>query len=124
MSDIKGIKVVNNYQFDKFDLIVRIHRFFGLNYYFYNKFINKFILLFLILNQLLICGLILNICSPCLLHDFNCGRKHVMTASDYRQMVIFMISRDLMAIISSIIYSIRGKQFRKIINDLRNYFSK
>jgi hypothetical protein len=110
--------------FDKFELIVKVHRFFSLTYYGYYPTEKKCKFIFCSLNQLIIFAIILCLSSPCLLIDFNCSdTKRTQHWLGFRQLIIFMIVRNSIAIISSIIYSIKGSIFRQIIEDLRKLFN-
>jgi hypothetical protein len=110
--------------FDKFELIVKIHRFFGLTYYGYYPTEKKCKFIFYSLNQLIIFAIILCLSSPCLLIDFNCSdTKRTQHWLGFRQLIIFLIVRNSIAIFSSIIYSIKGSVFREIIEDFRKLFN-
>jgi hypothetical protein len=110
--------------FDKFELIVKIHRFFGLTYYGYYPTEKKYKFIFFSLNQLIIFAIILSLNSSCLLTDFNCSHtKLTQHWLGFRQLIIFLIVRNTIAIISSIIYSIKGSVFRQIIEDFRKLFN-
>jgi hypothetical protein len=110
--------------FDKFELIVKIHRLFGLMYYAYYPTEKKCKYIFFSLNQLIIFAIILCLSSPCLLIDFNCSdTKRTQHWLGFRQLIIFLIVRNSIAIISSIIYSIKGSVFRQIIEDFRKLFN-
>jgi hypothetical protein len=110
--------------FDKFELIVKIHRFFGLTYFGYYPTEKKWKFIFYSLNQLIIFATILTLSSPCLLTDFNCSdTKRTQHWLGFRQLIIFLTVRNTIAIISSIIYSIKGSVFRQIIEDFRKLFN-
>jgi hypothetical protein len=67
----------------------------------------------------------LNLCSPCLLHGFNCNNTNrCFSNTEYRQAIVFLVVRNIIAIILSINYSIRGQEFAPIIDDLRKLFNK
>jgi hypothetical protein len=66
------------------------------------------------------------ISSPCLLSHFNCDQNKSTKYCDkdigVNHLIIYFILRDSIGIASSLIYSIRGRQFRELINELRNLF--
>ncbi len=120
-SVLKFDKKVN---FDKFDLITKIHRFFSIAYYGYYPKENKLKLILFGFYSLFIYAIILSLCSPCLITDFNCNETNASLANTkYRQAIIFLVFRNFIAIISSINYSIRGREFARIIDDLRKLFN-
>ena len=110
--------------FDKFDLIVRVHRFFGLKYYGYYESEKKWKIISHALHQIIICSLLLYLCSPCLLNDINCG-KTIKSSTDkgFRQIMIFLVARNTIVFLSMISFSLRGKMLRELI-DLKKLFAK
>jgi hypothetical protein len=110
--------------FDKFELIVRVHRFFGLKYYGFYESEKKWKIIFHALHQIIIYSLILYLCSPCLINGFDCGnRKNLSNDRSIRQMILFLVIRNLIVFLSMITFSLRGKMFRELIEDLRKLFS-
>jgi hypothetical protein len=128
MYELKNICVLKfdkKLNFDKFDLIIKIHRFFGIAYYGYYPNENKLKLILFGFYSLFIYAIILSLCSPCLITDFNCNQTNTSLANtEFRQAIIFLIVRNFIAIISSINYSLRGREFAQIIDDLRKIFYK
>jgi len=113
----------NNFKFDKFDLMITIQRFFGLTYFGYYESEKKWKLIFYFLNQLIIYSIILNFCSPCLINQFNCTPSNRQKNwLGFSQAIAYIIVRNSISILSSIIYSLKGKVFRGIIHDLRKLF--
>jgi hypothetical protein len=111
---------------DKFDVFVKIHRFFGLTFYgFYEK-ESKILHILCIILQLFMYIIVLNISSPCLLNSYGCdhfkNNKFFNNRIGFKQLMIYFVIRNSIGIASSIIFSIRGKGFRQIINDLRKLF--
>jgi hypothetical protein len=110
--------------FDKFDLIVRVHRFFGLKYYGFYESEKKWKIIFHALHQIIIYSLILYLCSPCLINDMNCVNKKKLSEKSFRQMILYLVIRNLIVFLSMITFSLRGKMFRELVEDLRKLFSK
>jgi len=115
-----------NLSADKFDLIVKTHRFIGIFYYgFYEKESVLKIITFATF-YLFMYAIIVTISSPCLVTQFNCdvqrNNKFDNEFLNINQMMIYFVIRDSIGIASSLIYSLRGKLFRDIINDLRQLF--
>ncbi len=105
--------------FDKFDLIIEIYRYFGIAYYGYYPKENKLKLILFWFCSLFIYAIILSLCSPCLITDFNCNETNTSLANtEFRQATIFLIVRNFIAIISSL----RCREFARIIDDLRKKF--
>jgi hypothetical protein len=99
--------------FDIFDLIVRVHRFFGLKYYGYYESEKKWKTIFHALHQIIIYSLILYLCSPCLLNDINCGNQlKQSTEKGFRQIMIYLVIRNSIVFLSMIAFSLKGKLFR------------
>ncbi len=78
----------NDKNVDKFDLFVKIHRFFGLTYYGYYESEKKLNFLFYFIYQIIVCSFILYLCSPCLINKFNCKSKISFEAKSFRQLII------------------------------------
>ncbi len=111
---------------DKFDLFVKIHRFSGLTFYgFYEK-ESKILHIFYSILHLVMYLIVLNISSPCLLNSYGCGdfknNKFLNNKIGFKQLMIYLAIRDFIGIASSIIFSIRGKRFRELIDELRKLF--
>ncbi len=110
--------------FDKFDLIVRVHRFFGLKYYCYYELEKKWKIVSHALHQIIIYLLIIYLCSPCLMNDINCSQSiKSSTDKSFRQIMIYLVIRNSIVFLSMITFSLRGKMFKKLIQDLRKLFS-
>jgi hypothetical protein len=111
---------------DKFELIVKIQRYFGLSYYgFYNS--EKNILcIFLFLYQIAIFGIMLNFCSPCLLNDFNCLhiKNRAFGTLIFQQLIIHLITRAFVVITSSLVYSFKGLHLKKTVSGLRKLLTE
>jgi hypothetical protein len=111
--------------FDKFDLIVRVHRFLGLKYYGFYESEKKWKIIFHASHQIIIYSFILYLCSPCLVNDMNCGKVIKLSIDKgFRQIMIFLVIRNSIVFLSMITFSLRGKMFRKLVEDLRKLFSK
>jgi hypothetical protein len=61
----------NKINWDIFEKIVKIKRFFGLSYYGFYKSEKNILYIVLFIYQIAIFGIILSLCSPCLYNDFN-----------------------------------------------------
>jgi len=111
---------------DKFELIVKIQRFFGLSYYGFYKSEKNILYVFLFIYQMVIFGLMLNFCSPCLINDFNC--LHLKNDSfgiqKFQQIIIHLIIKDFIAITSSLVYSFKGLHLKKTVNGLRKLLTE
>jgi hypothetical protein len=110
--------------FDIFDLIVRVHSIFGLKYYGYYEAEKKCKIISHALHQIIIYSLILYLCSPCLINDINC-KKSIMSSTDksFRQIMIYLVIRNSIVFLSMITFSLRGKKFRKLVEDFRKSLS-
>jgi hypothetical protein len=111
---------------DKFELIVKIQRYFGLSYYKFDKSEKNILCILLFLYQIAIFGLMLNYCSPCLLNDFNC--LHIKNSASstliFQQLMIHLINRAFVVITSSLVYSFKGLHLKKTVNGLRKLFTE
>jgi hypothetical protein len=111
---------------DKFELIVKIQRFFGLSYYGFYKSEKNILYVFLFIYQLLIFGIILNFSSPCLLNDFACihMKNGVFGTQQFQLIIIHLINRNFVVITSSLVYSFKGLHLKKTVNGLRKLFTE
>jgi hypothetical protein len=109
---------------DKFELIVRVHRFFGLKYYGFYESEKKWKIIFHALHQIIIYSLILYLCSPCLINDMNCGKNKKPSEKGFRQIMIYLVIRNIIVFLSMITFSLRGKMFKELVDDSRKLFSK
>jgi hypothetical protein len=108
---------------DKFELIVKVQRFFGLSYYGFYKSEKNILYVLLFVYQIAIFGLMLNLCSPCLLNDINClNIKNNTFGTHFTQIIVHLISRDFVVITSSLVFSFKGLHLNKTVNDLRKLF--
>ncbi len=111
--------------FDIFDSIVSVHRFFGLKYYGFYESEKKWKIIFHASHQIFIYSLILYLCSPCLINDINCVKSiKILNNKSFRQLMIYLVIKNSLVFLSMITFSLRGKMFRKLIEDLRKLFSK
>ncbi len=112
--------------FDRFELIIKIHRFIGILYYGYYEKESKIKHILFGFYNLIMYSIVLFIRSPCLLSHFNCNQnettKYFIKDIGLNHFMIYFILRNSIGIASSLIYSIRGRQFRELINELRNLF--
>lgn len=99
---------------DKFDLIIKVQRCYGLQHYKYNQKNSKSYYILNVCYQLFIFAIIINFCTPCLIHNFDCHYKFLVLKYSYilsfRQIMFYFVIRNVNAIISSIIYSLKGEQ--------------
>jgi hypothetical protein len=111
---------------DKFELIVKIQRFFGLSYYGFYKSEKNILYIFLFLYQFAIFDLMLNFCSPCLINDFNCLdiKNDAFGDQKFQQLMIHLTNRAFVVITSSLVYSFKGLHLKKTVNDLRKLFTE
>jgi hypothetical protein len=110
--------------FDIFDIIVRVHSIFGLKYYGYYEAEKKWKIISHALHQIIIYSLILYLCSPCLINDMNCIKSiKSLTDKSFRQIMIYLVIRNSIVFLSMITFSLRGKKFRKLVEDFRKLFS-
>jgi hypothetical protein len=84
---------------DKFELIVKIQRFFGLSYYGFYKSEKNIIYIFLFLYQIPTFGLMLNFYSPCLINDFNYIniKNNTFGTQKFQQLIIRLINKALLS---------------------------
>jgi hypothetical protein len=112
--------------FDKFDVIIKIHRFIGITYYGYYEKESKIKQIFFSFYNLIMYSIVLFISSPCLLSYYNCDQSEITKYYNkdigVNHIMIYLILRDSIGIASSLVYSMRGQQFRELINELRNLF--
>jgi hypothetical protein len=111
---------------DKFELIVNIQRFFGLSYYGFYKSEKNIFYILLFIYQIVIFSLMLNFCSPCLINDFNClhMKNDSFAIQKFQQITIHLITRAFVVITSSLVYSFKGLQIKKTVNNLRKLFTE
>jgi hypothetical protein len=110
---------------DKFELIVKIQRFFGLSYYGFYKLEKNILYIFLFVYQIAIFGIMLNFCSPCLLNDINClNIKNNAFGTHFQQIIVHLINRDFVVITSSLVFSFKGLHLKKTVKDLRKLFTE
>jgi hypothetical protein len=123
-NDIKPFDKTMNW--DKFELIVKIQRFFGLSYYGFYKSEKNILCVFSFIYQLLIFGIILILCSPCLLNDFNCihMKNDVFSTQQFKLIIIHLINRNFVVITSSLVYSFKSLHLKKTVNDLRKLLTE
>ena len=99
--DIKSI--------DKFDQIVNYHSVIGLIYYGYNSKQSILKRIILICYQISIFAMILNFCTPCLIHTFDCRYKRLtFTEICFRQVWLYFVIRNANSIISCVLFSLKG----------------
>jgi hypothetical protein len=59
------------------------------------------------------------------MNDMNCGKGIKLSIDKgFKQQTIFWVIRNSILFLSMITFSLRGKMFRKLIEDLRKLFSK
>ncbi len=111
---------------DKFELIVKIQRYFGLSYYGFYKSEKNILCIFLFIYQIVIFGLMLNFCSPCLINDFNClqMKNDSFAIQKFQQIIIHLITRAFVVITSSLVYSFKGLHIKKTVNSLRKLLTE
>ncbi len=111
---------------DRFELIIKIHRFIGITYYGYYEKESRIKHILYAFYNLIMYSIVLFISSPCLLSHYNCDQsestKYYNKDIGLNQYMIYLILRDSIGIASSLVYSMRGQQFRELINELRNLF--
>ena len=111
---------------DKFDLFVKIYRFIGIAFYGYYEKESKVKHILFAIFYLIMYAIVLIISSPCLINNYNCDYyknvKFLNNEIGFKQMMIYYFILDFIGITSSIIFSIRGKQFREIIQEFRELF--
>ncbi len=109
----------------KSDLKLIMYYVIGLKYYGFYESEKKWKTIFHSMHQIIIYSLILYLCSPCLINDINCG-KTIRFATDrgFRQIMIFLVIRNSIVFLSMITFSLRGKMFIELIEDLRKIFLK
>jgi hypothetical protein len=111
---------------DKFELIVKIQRYFGLSYYGFDEAEKNILYIFLFVYQIAIFGIMLNFCSPCLLNDFNCLhiKNRAFGTLIFQQLIIHLINRAFVVITSSLVFSFKGLHLKKTVNSLRKLFTE
>jgi len=118
---------VNGMNYDRFDLFIKFHRIFGLTYYGYYEKESKIKQILYIVYNLIMYTIVLTISSPCLLNSYYCEEfkktKFINNDIGFKQIIIYYLIRNLIGIASGLIFSIRGKKIREIINDLRKLFN-
>ena len=104
---------------DHFETIVKIHRFFGLGFYGFHEKESKLKTCFQVIYQILVHSYIILLTLPCVTQNLIClwFTTHTITAN--RQMFMHFFSRNFICLISGIVYSLKGKQFQKLITKLR-----
>lgn len=111
---------------DKFEVIVKVHHLFGLMYYRYRDGKYKFRhFVISIMYQFFIFALIINFCTPCLLHQFDCHFKRTFLDNGYAlwywQGFCFCIIKNVVAIVSCLAFSFKGTKIRRLIEELRKF---
>jgi hypothetical protein len=54
----------------------------------------------------------------------NCGKNKKPSEKGFKQIMIFLVIRNSIVFLSMITFSLRGKMFRELVEDLRKLFSK